>query len=30
YSGGFDDLEEKFQRWETQDELEQMKRNLGK
>ncbi|MBD2255820.1 TIGR04376 family protein [Nostoc parmelioides] len=29
-SGGFDDLEEKFRRWETQDELEQMKRNLGK
>ncbi len=30
YSGGLDDLEEKFSRWETQDELEQMKRNLGK
>ncbi|MCC5626386.1 TIGR04376 family protein [Nostoc sp. CHAB 5715] len=30
YSGGFDDLEEKFRNWETQDELEQMKRNLGK
>jgi uncharacterized protein (TIGR04376 family) len=30
YSSGFDDLEEKFRRWETQDELEQMKRNLGK
>ncbi len=29
-SSGFDDLEEKFRRWETQDELEQMKRNLGK
>ncbi|MBD2342845.1 TIGR04376 family protein [Anabaena subtropica] len=29
-SGGFDDLEEKFLRWETEDELEQMKRNLGK
>jgi len=29
-AGGFDDLEEKFRRWETQDELEQMKRNLGK
>nr|WP_199332571.1 TIGR04376 family protein [Anabaena catenula] len=26
----FDDLENTFQRWETQDELEQMKRNLGK
>lgn len=30
YSSGFDDLEEKFRRWETEDELEQMKRNLGK
>ncbi|BAZ27846.1 hypothetical protein NIES4074_02740 [Cylindrospermum sp. NIES-4074] len=30
YSGGFDDLEDKFRRWETQDELEQLKRNLGK
>ena len=30
YSSSFDDLEEKFRRWETQDELEQMKRNLGK
>ncbi|AFY34766.1 TIGR04376 family protein [Calothrix sp. PCC 7507] len=29
-ASGFDDLEEKFRRWETQDELEQMKRNLGK
>ncbi|MFN6473073.1 MAG: TIGR04376 family protein [Nostoc sp. SerVER01] len=29
-SSGFDDLEEKFRRWETQDELEQMKRNMGK
>jgi uncharacterized protein (TIGR04376 family) len=29
-STGFDDLEEKFRRWETEDELEQMKRNLGK
>lgn len=29
-SSGFDDLEEKFRRWETEDELEQMKRNLGK
>ncbi|OUL36233.1 TIGR04376 family protein [Nostoc sp. T09] len=30
YSSSFDDLEDKFRRWETQDELEQMKRNLGK
>ncbi|MBH8573311.1 TIGR04376 family protein [Nostocaceae cyanobacterium CENA369] len=30
YSSGFDDLEDKFRRWETQDELEQMKRNMGK
>jgi uncharacterized protein (TIGR04376 family) len=30
YSNKFDDLEEKFLRWETQDELEQMKRNMGK
>ncbi|MBC5795158.1 MAG: TIGR04376 family protein [Sphaerospermopsis sp.] len=30
YSSQFDDLEEKFRRWETQDELEQMKRNMGK
>jgi uncharacterized protein (TIGR04376 family) len=29
-SNSFDDLEEKFRRWETEDELEQMKRNLGK
>jgi uncharacterized protein (TIGR04376 family) len=29
-SNSFDDLEEKFLRWETEDELEQMKRNLGK
>lgn len=29
-SSGFDDLEEQFRRLETQDELEQMKRNLGK
>ncbi|QKQ74669.1 TIGR04376 family protein [Nostoc sp. TCL240-02] len=29
-SSGFDDLEEKFRSWETQNELEQMKRNLGK
>ncbi|ARV58700.1 TIGR04376 family protein [Nostocales cyanobacterium HT-58-2] len=30
YSSGYDDLEEKFRRWETQEELEQMKRNMGK
>jgi uncharacterized protein (TIGR04376 family) len=30
YTSGLDDLEEKFRRWETEDELEQMKRNLGK
>ncbi|MEM7579421.1 MAG: TIGR04376 family protein [Mastigocoleus sp.] len=30
YSPGFDDLEEKFRRWETEDELENMKRNMGK
>jgi uncharacterized protein (TIGR04376 family) len=30
YSSNGDDLEEKFRRWETEDELEQMKRNLGK
>lgn len=30
YSSSFDDLEEKFRRWETEDELEQMKRNQGK
>ncbi|MBE9210368.1 TIGR04376 family protein [Nostoc sp. LEGE 06077] len=29
-SRSFDDLEEKFRRWETEDELEAMKRNLGK
>ncbi|GBE95022.1 TIGR04376 family protein [Nostoc cycadae] len=29
-SNSFDDLEEKFRRWETEDELEAMKRNLGK
>jgi uncharacterized protein (TIGR04376 family) len=29
-SSGADDLEAAFRRWETQDELEQMKRNLGK
>ncbi|MEC4818565.1 MAG: TIGR04376 family protein [Scytonema sp. PMC 1069.18] len=27
---GYDDLEDKFRRWETQEELEQMKRNMGK
>lgn len=30
FSSGYDDLEEKFRRWETEDELEQMKRNMGK
>ncbi|MDF5711109.1 MAG: TIGR04376 family protein [Nostoc sp. S4] len=30
HSSSFDDLEEKFRRWETQDELEQMKRNMKK
>jgi uncharacterized protein (TIGR04376 family) len=30
YSSKSDDLEEQFLRWETQDELEQMKRNMGK
>ncbi|MCM0590126.1 MAG: TIGR04376 family protein [Gloeotrichia echinulata IR180] len=30
YSSGFDDLDDKFRRWETEDELERMKRNLGK
>ena len=29
-SRGFDDLEAKFRRWETEDELEQMKRKMGK
>lgn len=29
-SGGADDLEAAFRRWETQDELEQMKRNMGR
>ncbi len=29
-TGKADDLEDKFQRWETQDELEKLKRNLGK
>lgn len=30
FSRGFDELEEKFRRWETEDELQQMKRNMGK
>lgn len=30
YSKGFDDLEEQFRRLETDDELQRMKRNLGK
>ncbi|MDJ0618921.1 MAG: TIGR04376 family protein [Calothrix sp. MO_192.B10] len=30
YASSYDDLEEKFRRWETEDELEQMKRNMGK
>lgn len=29
-AGSFDELEAKFRRWETQDELEQMKRQMGK
>ena len=29
-SGGADDLDAAFRRWETQDELEQMKRNMGR
>lgn len=29
-SKGADDLEATFQRWETQDELEQLKRNMGR
>jgi len=29
-SGGADDLEAAFRRWETQDELEQLKRNMGR
>jgi uncharacterized protein (TIGR04376 family) len=29
-SGSGDDLEAAFRRWETQDELEQMKRNIGR
>jgi uncharacterized protein (TIGR04376 family) len=30
YSRTFDDLEEKFRRWETEDELQRIKRNMGK
>jgi uncharacterized protein (TIGR04376 family) len=30
HSSKLDDLEEQFRRWETQDELEKMKQNLGK
>jgi len=30
YASSYDDLEEKFRRWETDAELEQMKRNMGK
>ncbi|CDN15766.1 MAG: TIGR04376 family protein [Richelia sp.] len=30
YNRSFDDLEEKFRRWETEAELEQMKRDMGK
>ncbi|MBD2776065.1 TIGR04376 family protein [Iningainema tapete] len=29
YSKSYDDLEEKFRRWETDDELQRMKRNMG-
>jgi uncharacterized protein (TIGR04376 family) len=29
-ASNLDDLEEKFQRWETEDELQQMKRKMGK
>ncbi len=29
-SSSYTDLEEKFRRWETEDELEQMKRNISK
>jgi uncharacterized protein (TIGR04376 family) len=29
YSRGYDDLEEKFLRWETEAELQQMKRDMG-
>ena len=30
YSSGFDDLDDKFRRWETEDELEKLKRKMGK
>jgi uncharacterized protein (TIGR04376 family) len=30
YNSNFDDLEDKFRRWETEDELEKLKRNIGK
>ncbi len=30
YASSYDDLEEKFRRWETDAELEQMKRDMGK
>ncbi len=30
YGSGYDPLEETFRRWETEAELEQMKRNMGK
>jgi len=30
YNSNFDDLEDKFRRWETEDELEKLKRNMGK
>ena len=30
YSGGADSLEDTFRRWETQEELEQLKRNMGR
>ncbi|MDK2462719.1 TIGR04376 family protein [Aphanizomenon sp. PH219] len=30
YNSNFDDLENTFRRWETQDELEKLKRNMGK
>jgi uncharacterized protein (TIGR04376 family) len=30
YPSGYDDLEAKFQQWEMDEEIEQMKRNIGK
>ncbi len=30
YASSYDDLEEKFKRWETEAELEEMKRKMGK